>query len=37
MLPKEKRDEVLGRIKKVEEVSQRQIARILGISPSLLV
>lgn len=35
-LPKEQRDEIILRIKKIDGVSQRQIARILGISPNLV-
>lgn len=35
-LPKEKRDEIIIRIKGIEGVTQRQLARILGISPNLV-
>ena len=35
-LPKEKRDEAIKRIKDIEGLTQRQLARILGISPSLV-
>ena len=35
-LPKEQRDEILSRIKKIEGITQRQAARILGISPNLI-
>jgi hypothetical protein len=35
-LPKEQRDEMLSRIKKIEGITQRQVARILGISPNLI-
>jgi REP element-mobilizing transposase RayT len=35
-LPKEQRDEMLSRIKKIEGITQRQAARILGISPNLI-
>lgn len=35
-LPKIKRDEVLQKIKKMEGITQRQAARILGISPNLI-
>jgi len=35
-LPKEERDEFLARIKSIEGVTQRQAARILGISPNLI-
>lgn len=34
-LPREERDVLLKRIKKIEGVSQRQAARILGLSPNL--
>ncbi len=33
-LPKTQRDEVVGRIKEIEGLTQRQISRILGISLS---
>lgn len=35
-LPKEQRDEILSRIKGIEGITQRQAARILGISPNLI-
>lgn len=35
-LPKIQRDEILTRIKEIKGLSQRQAARILGISPNLL-
>lgn len=35
-LPKIKRDEVLRKVKEIEGISQRQAARILGISPNLI-
>lgn len=35
-LPKEKRDEVIIRLKRIEGVTQRQLARMLGISPNLV-
>lgn len=35
-LKKEQRDEVLTRIKKIKGLTQRQAARILGISPNLI-
>nr|WP_306798619.1 transposase [Oceanobacillus saliphilus] len=35
-LPKSKRNEVLRKVKEIEGLSQRQAARILGISPSLV-
>jgi REP element-mobilizing transposase RayT len=35
-LPKEKRDEVIIKLKGIEGVTQRQLARILGISPNLV-
>ncbi len=34
--PKQQRDEILSKIKKIEGLTQRQIARILGISPNLI-
>jgi putative transposase len=36
ILPKEQRDEMLSRIKRIEGLTQRQAARILGISPNLI-
>ncbi|RCX08174.1 hypothetical protein DFR58_1442, partial [Anaerobacterium chartisolvens] len=35
-LPKAQRDEIIMKIKEVEGLSQRQAARILGISPNLI-
>jgi putative transposase len=35
-LPREKRNEVLRRVKRIEGVSQRQAARILGVSANLV-
>jgi len=35
-LPKKRRDEILRKIKTIDGLSQRQAARILGISPSLI-
>nr|WP_246593726.1 transposase [Evansella tamaricis] len=35
-LPKVKRDEVLRKVKDIEGVSQRQAARILGVSPTFI-
>ncbi|RCX08178.1 REP element-mobilizing transposase RayT [Anaerobacterium chartisolvens] len=35
-LPKAQRDEIITKIKEVEGLSQRQAARILGISPNLI-
>ena len=35
-IPKIKRDEILSKIKEIQGVSQRQAARILGISPNFL-
>jgi len=35
-LPKEQRDKMLLRIKRIEGITQRQAARILGISPNLI-
>lgn len=35
-LPKIKRDEVLHKVKELEGVTQRQAARILGVSPNLI-
>ena len=35
-LPKEKRDEIIAKIKEIEGLSQRQIARVLGIPPNLV-
>jgi len=36
ILPKEQRDEMLSRIKRIKGITQRQAARILGISPNLI-
>jgi hypothetical protein len=36
ILPKEQRDEMLSRIKRIEGITHRQAARILGISPNLI-
>ena len=35
-LPKSQRDEIISKIKKIEGLTQRQAARILGISPNLI-
>ena len=35
-LEKSKRDMIIVRAKKIEEVIQRQLARVLGISPNLV-
>jgi putative transposase len=35
-LPKPDRDELLRKVKKVKGISQRQAARILGVSPNLV-
>ena len=35
-LPKKERDPILKKVKKIENITQRQAARILGISPSLI-
>jgi REP element-mobilizing transposase RayT len=35
-LPREKRNEILSSIKSIEGITQRQTARILGISPNLI-
>jgi len=35
-LPKLERDELLQKIKSIEGITQRQAARILGVSPSLI-
>jgi putative transposase len=35
-LPKKKRNEEITRIKRIEGVTQRQVARILGVSPNLV-
>ncbi|NLX90426.1 MAG: transposase [Firmicutes bacterium] len=35
-LPKKQRDELLLRVKKIEGITQRQAARILGVPPSLI-
>ena len=35
-LPKSQRDEIVGRIKKIEGITQRQISRIIGMSLSLV-
>jgi putative transposase len=35
-LPKQKRDEVLQKVKRIKKISQRQAARVLGISPNLI-
>lgn len=35
-LPKKERDPILQKVKKIENITQRQAARILGVSPSLI-
>jgi len=35
-LPKERRDPLIRELKRIKGVSQRQMARILGVSPSLI-
>ncbi len=35
-LPKKERDQILQRVKKIQKLSQRQAARILGVSPNLI-
>ncbi|MDH5162147.1 hypothetical protein [Heyndrickxia oleronia] len=35
-LPREKRNKVLKQVKEIDGISQRQAARILGVSPSLV-
>jgi len=35
-LPKAQRDEIVARVKKIDGLTQRQIARIFGISLSLI-
>lgn len=35
-IPKTNRDELLARIKNIDQITQRQAARILGVSPNLL-
>lgn len=35
-IPKTNRDELLAKIKSIDQISQRQAARILGVSPNLL-
>ena len=35
-LSKDERDKVLQKVKKIQNVSQRQAARILGVSPNLI-
>jgi transcriptional regulator with XRE-family HTH domain len=35
-LPKTQRDEIISKIKEIKGLTQRQAARILGISPNLI-
>ncbi|MGI6677818.1 MAG: REP-associated tyrosine transposase [Dehalobacterium sp.] len=35
-LPKKERDQILHKVKKIENITQRQAARILGVSPNLI-
>jgi len=34
--PKSKRDEIISKVKEIEGLTQRQAARILGISPNMI-
>ena len=36
-MPKVQRDNLISRIKAIEGISQRQVARILGVAPNLVI